>query len=233
MRIGVFTDPHYSSAQITCEKRYNSLSLRKIREALEYFAAQECELILCLGDLTDTESTREQEAENLRQIACVMDSVPVQILCLMGNHDAQSFTEAEFYSLLGEHRRPRPVSSGNVHLLFIDACYSRDGKRYRPGEVDWTDTFFPHAAALSETLLRLDGSIYLFMHQNIDPGIREDHLLANAAEIRTVLESSGHVKAVFQGHYHPGFQSEVNGIRYITLPAMCENEGMRWIWNLE
>lgn len=233
MKIGIFTDPHYSSAQITCEKRHNSQSLRKIREALEYFSSQECDLILCLGDLTDTESTHEQEAENLTQIARIMDSTPVPVLCLMGNHDAQSFTDFEFYSLLGEHRRPRPISNGHVHLLFIDACYSRDGKRYLPGEVDWTDTFFPHTAALSETPLRLDGSIYLFMHQNIDPGIREDHLLANAENVRNILETCNHVKVVFQGHYHPGHRSEINGIRYITLPAMCENEGMYWISNLE
>ena len=30
MRIGIFTDPHYSSKEVSCGVRYNSLSLKKI-----------------------------------------------------------------------------------------------------------------------------------------------------------------------------------------------------------
>jgi manganese-dependent ADP-ribose/CDP-alcohol diphosphatase len=43
-----------------------------------------------------------------------------------------------------------------------------------------------------------------------------------------MLAASGKVKTVFQGHYHPGHENELNGIRYITLPAMCEGEENRF-----
>ena len=66
------------------------------------------------------------------------------------------------------------------------------------------------------------------MHQNIDPQIQPDHRLSNDAEIRAILEESGKVRSVFQGHYHPGHRSHVNGIEYFTLPAMCENENTWW-----
>ena len=62
------------------------------------------------------------------------------------------------------------------------------------------------------------------IHQNIDPDISGDHRLFNSDEINGILASSGKVKAVFQGHYHPGHSSRHNGIRYATFPAMCENE---------
>ena len=39
-----------------------------------------------------------------------------------------------------------------------------------------------------------------------------------------VLEENGRVKCVIQGHYHEGAENTVNGIRYLTLPAMCERE---------
>jgi len=106
----------------------------------------------------------------------------------------------------------------------VDACYLRSGAHYIPGPFDWTDTFYPHTEQLSQTLETLSGNVYVFMHQNIDPEIREDHRLYNDAQIRSILEKSGKVRAVYQGHYHPGHRAEVNGISYVTLPAMCENE---------
>ena len=67
------------------------------------------------------------------------------------------------------------------------------------------------------------------MHQNIDPNIREDHRVFNDSEIRDVLEKSNKVKSVFQGHFHPGFSSVHDGIKYITYPAMCENDGAYYV----
>ena len=53
----------------------------------------------------------------------------------------------------------------------------------------------------------------------------ENHRLGNADHVFSVIRESGRVKAVFQGHFHPGCRSEYDGISYITLPAMCESEG--------
>lgn len=224
MKIGIFTDPHYSSQDVTCKVRYNNQSLRKIEEAMRYFTQDGCELVIMLGDLTDTEPSREKEADNMRKIAALLDQFSVDTICLMGNHDANVFTEEEFYDLLGQRYRPRTIRSEDVTLLFLDANYSKDGTRYQPGNVDWTNTFYPFTQALEETLSSLSGSVYTFMHQNIDPEIREDHRLANDAQLRDILEQSGKVRAAYQGHYHWGHETEHGGVRYITLSAMCENE---------
>ena len=58
IRLGIFTDPHYSSQEITCSKRYNSRSLEKIRQACRFFEERDCDLIVCLGDLIDREKDR-------------------------------------------------------------------------------------------------------------------------------------------------------------------------------
>lgn len=224
MKLGLIADPHYSSAGLTCGKRYNSASLVKLEKAMRHFEENACDLVVILGDLTDTEASHELEAENVRKVSALLDRFSVPTLCLMGNHDAFVFTEDEFYQLLGEARRPRLIETEPVSLLFLDACYSKSGAHYTPGNVDWTDTFYPHTAQLEDTLSRLTGSVCVFMHQNIDPDIREDHRLYNAARIREILEKSGKVRAVYQGHYHPGHGSVHRGIEYVTLPAMCENE---------
>lgn len=231
MKIGLFSDSHYSSAPLTCQRRYNNQSLRKIEEALSAF--RECDLVITLGDLTDVEHNQEKEENNLRQIAGLLDQSGLECICLMGNHDAYAFAEDAFYALLGEKRRPCLISREGIHLLFLDACYFSSGEHYSPGHVIWTDTFYPHVQQLKELLADLQGNVYVFMHQNIDPEVREDHLLSNAAEIRSILEESGKVKAVYQGHYHWGNRNAVNGIDYITLPAMCENEQAYWVEELE
>ncbi len=225
MKIGIIADPHSSSEPITCGKRYNSLSLGKIKKAYADFAEAGCEIVILLGDITDTEPTHEMEIEALRKVASVFaEYSAVKTVCLMGNHDAFVFTPDEFYSIIGEAYRPATLNAGDTSLVFIDACYYADGTHYAPGGYDWEDTFYPHTADLENEMASAGEKVIIFMHQDIDPNIPEDHRLSNAAEIRGILEKSGKVAAVYQGHYHPGKSSVVNGISYTALPAMCEGE---------
>lgn len=232
MKIGIWTDSHYSTAEITCWNRYNSASLKKIYHALLHFHQQHCDLAICLGDLIDKENDHEQEKANLLQIVQVFDSFSFPILCLMGNHDAFTFTTDEFYAILGENRKPHFWQKDGKNLLFLDACHFQSGVHYAPGDSDWTDTFYPDTAELKKQLLLLQGDTYVFMHQNIDKGISTDHRLSNDAELRKILDQSGIVRAEYQGHYHPGFSSENAGIQYITFPAMCENDDAFFILDL-
>ena len=57
MKIGLYSDSHYSSAALTCEVRRNNQSLRKLEEAYRFFEKEGCRLAVCLGDLIDTEET--------------------------------------------------------------------------------------------------------------------------------------------------------------------------------
>ena len=77
-----------------------------------------------------------------------------------------------------------------------------------------------------------DAATYIFMHQNLDPAVKANHRLFNADKIFDLIDESKVVRAVFQGHYHAGKESVYNGIRYIALPAMCENEQAYWVFEL-
>lgn len=224
MKLGIFTDSHYSSSELTCGQRYNSRSLEKIKEAYRIFEDAGCDLVLCLGDLTDTETTYEKECENLRACAAVMDASPLPTLCLMGNHDAFVFTVDAFYDILGENHKPHTVCTEDAVLIFLDACHFATGVHYQPGDSDWTDTYYPDTEDLRKQLVSADKPVCVFLHQDIDPSISEDHRLANDAQIRQILEDSGVVSWVISGHYHPGMESVHHGIRYLTLPALCERE---------
>jgi alkaline phosphatase len=43
--------------------------------------------------------------------------------------------------------------------------------------------------------------------------------------VRVILESSGKVLAVFQGHHHNGGHHDIGDIHYYTLKAMVEGSG--------
>ena len=221
MKIGLFSDPHYSSHELTGGNRRNNLSLGKMRQALEHFQAQGCDRVICLGDLTDGETTREKEVSNMREIAALFREFPMPIQVVMGNHDAYVFETEEFYALLGGCE-PSDLHADGVHLLFIDLNYTADGVRYHPHSFAWDDVGLPDPAALADKLADCDGDVYLFTHQNVDISIpAADHRAANAEEICRIIEESGKVKAVYQGHFHWGHRCERNGVDYVTLPAMA------------
>ena len=100
----------------------------------------------------------------------------------------------------------------------------KNGRHYAPGDSDWNDCFLPGEEDLAKRLRDGDEDTYVFIHQNIDPAVRGDHRLYNADSILKLVSTEGSVRAVFQGHYHPGMFSEYNGVKFNTLPAMCENE---------
>lgn len=231
MKIGIFTDFHYSSREITCGKRYNSRSLEKIKQAYAVFEAEKCELVICLGDLIDKEASHEKEVENLKEVAKIIKGSPIKTVCLMGNHDAFAFTETEFHEIIGDCK-PKTVKAEGKTLLFLDACYFKNGNHYLPGDTDWKDTFYPHIEVLKTQIDEATGIVYLFMHKNVDPNVREDHRLYNFHEINRILQESKKVKAVYQGHYHPGMESKHGNMEYFTFPAMCENEDAYYVLNI-
>lgn len=229
MKLGIFTDSHYSSAEITCTNRYNSKSLGKIKKAFKYFRNEKCDLVVCLGDLIDRENEHKKTVCNLKEISRVLDSYDLKTYVVMGNHDGFEFEVDEFYAILGEKHRPQNTYMDNKNLIFMDACYFKTGIHYKPGDSDWTDTFYPETDYLKEVLEKVEGDTYVFVHQSLSPTIREDHRISNDAQIREVMEKSGKVCVVFQGHFHEGEESECNGIRYVTYPAMCENEDCYYV----
>lgn len=188
MKIGIFTDSHYSSQEITCGNRYNNKSLQKIKQAYDVFETEKCELVICLGDLIDKENSHTREIENLKEVAQIIKVSNIPSICVMGNHDAFAFEVDEFYGILGDDCVPKDISIDNKNLLFLDACFFKSGAHYKPGDSDWTDTYYPDAVALENKLFDIVGDTYIFMHQNIDPAIHKSHRLYNADELCEIIE---------------------------------------------
>ena len=230
MRIGIFSDAHYSSKKLTCDKRFCSLSLGKIKKGYSFFSEQKCKIVISLGDLIDKDVSKELDIKHLSEISKVIKESGIETVCLMGNHDAFTFTNDEYYGVLGGCE-PTDRDVGGKRLIFCDSCYFGNGERYAPDGGDWTDCFFPFE---KEFFAKLEGpgEKLVFIHHNIDPAIPNDHRLFNADALFEGIRKSNGVKTVFQGHYHPGKESVYGETVYKTLPAVCENENAFFVFEI-
>ena len=226
MKIGLFSDPHYCHIEIPSPRRF-TLSYRKITEAMECFKAEGVELVICLGDLVDDCRNDEDNVRSIEKIVALIRSYGIPFYCLMGNHDYQNFTREEFNRLTGGAYPPARLDVSNSTLLFLDCNYGDDGRVYEPGKVNWVDTRLPEEQLNALKANLADSTVknaYVFAHQSIENEVEEHHIVHNAAHIRAALASSGKVRAMLQGHYHPGHDTTIDGVTYHTVAAMCEGE---------
>lgn len=222
MKIGLFTDPHYSDKLEPSCDRYHSLSYDKISAAMTHFKEKNVDLVVCLGDLTDDCYDIDDNSKALKKLTDMINSFGIKFYSLMGNHDYLSFTREEFDKLSNGAYPPFKIENENSVLIFLDCNYEDNGDAYKVRDVDWTNTFLPNDQLENlKELLKIPKKKYIFLHQNLDKDVDKCHIVHNSEEIRNELEKANDVKMVIQGHYHLGHDNLINGIKYHTLAAMC------------
>ena len=225
MKAGIFTDSHYCEAEVLSETRRPFLSLIKIREAMDAFKAADVDICLCLGDLTDHApgNTKEDITRYFCESLDLIKSYGMPFYLVPGNHD-YAILKREDLSELGIKTPPYTVSFGGYELIILDANYRSDGRCFDVAGVEWTDSNLPkdQVAFLKDALDKADKKCIVCIHENLDPYVDVDHIVINAEEIRKIIRESGKVECVLQGHYHFGAEHTVDGIPYITFPAMGE-----------
>ncbi len=230
MKIGLFSDPHYYRATDK-ETGEASLEQRKIVAVMDAFAAEKVDLCLCLGDLTDSENQDGSEPDPLGKIMKVIDGYDVPFYCVPGNHDYLHYDVSTFLNKAHTPELPACIDTPTHTLILLDANYRSDMRRYDVAGVDWTDAnLIPaHVAFLKDTIAKSDKPCVIFVHQNLDFNVGwKSCIIKNAADARAMLEASGKVELVVQGHFHPGADNEIGGIRYFTVSGLYENESIRF-----
>src|SRR5690606_1287608 len=105
------------------------------------------------------------------------------------------------------------------------ACFRSDFVPYGRKNSRWDDANLPAAELdwLRSDLEAAAGPVIVLIHQRLD--VQNHYGVKNAADARKLLEQSGKVLAVFQGHSHKNDYREIEGIHYVTLAAMIEGSG--------
>ncbi|AKJ64135.1 metallophosphoesterase family protein [Kiritimatiella glycovorans] len=227
VRFGLITDVHYA-ARPPRGDRYYRLAAVKLRRAIARLRDEAPDFVVGIGDLKDQDDPPRREASlrYARTAAGLLKGAGVPVHAVLGNHDVDSLSKAEFIAAVhGPDAGPAPHYSfdrGGVHFVVLDANYRADGVGYDRGNFDWRDTHIPGEQVdwLQRDLAGSGGPAVVFCHQRLD-GTGPFHV-NNAAEVRSVLEEHGRVAAVFHGHDHGGATGRLGGIGYYTLPAMVD-----------
>jgi alkaline phosphatase len=231
LRIGLVTDCHHADLP-PWKNRYYRESIGKFHEAIDKFNAAGVDMAIEIGDLIDAGPDVAGEIGNLRKIEKAYAQFRGERYYVLGNHCIWTLTKQEFCDNCAIRAPHYSFDRGGFHFVVLDACFRTDGVAYGRQNYQWQDTFIP-----PEQIEWLRGDLattalptIVFVHQRLDtnPG---DELWAltvkDAPEVRKVLETSGKVLAVLQGHSHHNDYRELAGIHYCVLRAVVEGSGAK------
>lgn len=224
LKVGLITDLHHADKETSGTRHYRQ-TLGKLEEASQQFSQQQIQFAVELGDFIDAADSVQTELGYLQTVNEAFTQITNDRHYVLGNHCVDTLTKDEFLAEVGQEQSYYSFDRDGVHFIVLDACFRRDGEPYGRKNFRWTDTSIPAKqlewlrADLSET----DKPVVVFVHQRLD--VSNDHGVQNNAEVREILERSGLVLAVFQGHSHQNDLKEIHGIPYCTLVAMVEGSG--------
>ncbi len=224
LRVGLMTDLHYADKEPTKTRFYRE-ALGKLDEAVAHMNREKPALVVELGDFIDQADSVEREIEWLKMMESHFTKLSMPRHYVLGNHCVGTLTKQEFAANTKAAGGHAVFEENGVTFLILDACFREDGAPYERKNFNWQDANLPkpELAWLEAALGKAGGPVIIFAHQRLD--MDKAHAVRNAAEVRSLLEKSGKVLAVFQGHSHKNDYQQIAGIHYTTLVAMIEGSG--------
>lgn len=228
MRIGFVTDVHFGP-----ETRHEG-RLRKLARHAEPLLAEFVErmntedrpdLVVNLGDVIEDESP-ELDRERYARFVEILSRADAEVVHVPGNHDQMNLSDEALADLIGRPGAPLHWSFDRGDWHFVVLC-----TRYVPGR----SVHLPEEqlAWLEGDLARTARDTLVFVHHPLcEMDVRgnrwferQPHVcrVAERRDVRHVLERSGRVRAVVNGHAHWNYLSVIGGIAYITLQSLIEN----------
>lgn len=182
------------------------------------------DLLINLGDDIEDES---RDADLARYTECqgILRTANMELVNVAGNHDVIHLNRDDLNRVW---RREGPLfysfDRKGYHLVVLHTLERKD-----------TDVRIPEAQLtwLREDLSRTALPVIVLMHhpageQDLSDSFwfhRAPHLalVKERAALRTILEESGKVRVVFNGHVHRNYLDVIRGIPYVTIQSLIEN----------
>ena len=227
MRFGFFSDAHYADKDPS--SRVYRDSDEKVAAAVALFNSEGVDFAIEGGDFKDF-NTGETDAQTLAYLAVIeteFQKFNGPTYHVLGNHDMDNLSKTQFLTNvtntdIPSARKYYSFDKNGVHCVVLDANYRPDGVDYDHNNYDWTNPTIPQHELnwLTADLAAASGPVIVFCHQLLDG--EGSVYIENASAVRTILENSGKVAAVFNGHHHSGSYNQINGIHYYTIKGLVE-----------
>lgn len=242
---GLFTDLHYADLDTRINGQYSKYYRDgddKLAVALTAFQNANVDFVICLGDFFDAghdgiDTSFYDKAGALTQlqyIQSIYDNINVPRYMVLGNHDHDRLTKAEFINEVDITQGYYYFDVSGTRFIVLDSCYyaDSDSAPYVNDDAGTTDQdpgikMYVNPAQrtwLTNTLSSASGNCIVFIHAVMDDtGTMSNYFsVQNRAAVRTILENSGKVLACFYGHEHTNRHTVINGIDYYLMEAMTK-----------
>jgi len=233
VRFGILTDIHYADRE-PAKERYYWQSLTKMKEAIDTMNQEKVDFIVELGDFKDQDlvPTEKKTLKYLADIESVFRKFHGPTYHVLGNHDMDGISKSQFQSeILNTGISPEKTyysfNQKGIHFVILDGNYTKDGRDFDHGTYRWENPWIPAKEMnwLKEDLKSDELPSIIFIHQLLDDSKGMKRSVQNAAAVRKILEKSGKVLCVFQGHINAEKYDLINRIHYYSLISMVEGDG--------
>jgi 3',5'-cyclic-AMP phosphodiesterase len=227
MRIALFGDQHFGPKAFF-EGKLRKLSHEAERLCREFVRAmnerERPDLVVNLGDVIE-DLSRERDLDNYRLFLEAISGLEAPILHVAGNHDSIHLSDDDLRALW-HHDGPlfHARDVGGVHLSVLRTVEDKDVAVHLPDEqLVWLEQDLANARA---------PVIVLVHHPLSDMQLEGNRWFARAPQIcrvaerrraRELIEASGKVACVFNGHVHWNHLDVIRGIPYVTVQSLIEN----------
>jgi 3',5'-cyclic AMP phosphodiesterase CpdA len=227
LTLGILTDMHFGP-----EARHEG-KLRK----LTHFAGRLTEgviaafnddvrpdLVINLGDNVEDES-READLARYGECQGILRRANARLVNVAGNHDTVNMNREDLNAFWGrEGSLYYAFDHGDWHFVVLHTAERKDVDiRIAAPQLEW----------LREDLRQTSRPTVVLMHHSASEQTLDDSrwfrgrahvaLVKERVELRRILEESGKVRAVFNGHLHWNHFDVIRGIPYVTFQSLIEN----------
>jgi predicted phosphodiesterase len=184
------------------------------------------DLLVNLGDDIEDES---RDADLARYTECqdILRTAKAELVNVAGNHDTIHLTREDL-TRIWRIEAPSPlfyaIDRGGHHIVVLHTLERKDVEvRIPHAQLEW----------LKDDLARTKLPVIVLMHHSASEQDLEDSfwfkglshlaLVKERADLRRILEESGKVRVVFNGHVHRNHLDVIAGIPYVTIQSLIEN----------
>lgn len=227
LTIGIVTDLHFGP-EARFEGKLRKLThhagdlLRSVVRTMNEDVRPD--LLVNLGDDIEDEA-REPDLARYGECQAILRTAEAELVNVAGNHDTIHMGQEDLNRFW---QRSGPLhyafDRAGFHLVVLHTLEAKDvDVRIPPAQLAWlredlAKTTLPTIVLMHHSASEQDLSDSFWFH-------RAPHLalVRERKELRRILEESGKVKAVLNGHVHRNHLDVIGGIPYVTFQSLIEN----------